>query len=112
MSEIVEGIGKAIGGFAKSATGAVSSLLGALMPKPPVLPPFPSFTSPEAGAASQSLLSPADPSNGTAQAERDAAADEERKRLASARGFAATNPTGGAGDLSQPNLATKSLLGQ
>lgn len=112
MSEIVDGIGKGISGLAKSVTGAAGSLVGALLPKPPVLPSFPSFTSPEAGAASESLLSPADPSNGTAQAERDAAADEERKRLASARGFASTNPTGGAGDLSQPNLATKSLLGQ
>lgn len=54
-------------------------------------------------------LPPADPANTDAQAERDAAAEEARKR--SAYGRSSTNPTGGLGDLSTPNLAAKSLLG-
>lgn len=44
-----------------------------------------------------------------AEAERSAAAEEARKR--SQYGRSSTNPTGGLGDASVPNLAAKSLLG-
>ncbi len=44
-----------------------------------------------------------------AKAARDAAAEEERRR--SLYGRAGSNPLGGLGDTSTPNLAGKSLLG-
>lgn len=44
------------------------------------------------------------------QAQQDAAMAERQRQLAIGRG--STNPTGGTGDTSSPNLAAKSLLGQ
>lgn len=45
----------------------------------------------------------------SAQAARDMAAEEVRRR--SVYGRASTNPTGGTGDASMPNVASKYLLG-
>jgi hypothetical protein len=52
---------------------------------------------------------PQPPSVPAAQLERDRAMEEARRR--SLFGRTSTNPTGGLGDTSTPNLASKSLLG-
>jgi hypothetical protein len=76
-------------------TQILGSAVSSLAPKPPA-PPTPP-------------MAPGDPANAEARAARDAAAEEARKRSNSGR--ASTNPTGGLGDTSTPNLAAKSLLG-
>lgn len=73
-----------------------------------------SFFSALFGGGDKPVLAPVPPppaNDAAAQAARDRAAEEERvKRVAA--GKAATNPTGGLGDTSAPNLAAKNLLGQ
>jgi hypothetical protein len=75
-----------------SAAGAAKD---SLVPKMPDLPVPP--------------VVPGSPDDVAGRAARDAAAEEARKR--SQFGRASTNPTGGLGDTSTPNLAAKSLLG-
>lgn len=106
-------MGDAVSGITKAFSGAIGNVLSIFAPEQPKMPSFMMApTASGSGAAASSLLAPADPSNGTAQADRDAAAEAERRRVAGARGYDSTNPTGGLGDTSAPNLAAKSLLGQ
>lgn len=60
-------------------------------------------------AQQQQPNEPVPPSAPAAQVERDRATEDARRR--SMYGRTSTNPTGGLGDTSTPNLASKSLLG-
>lgn len=113
-------IGFAVGGPAGaaigfSAGGAAGALLG-MGPTPPkpapaaAPPPAPALKPVDAPSAAP-IVAPADPQNKDAQAERDVAEADSRRRANSVRGYNYTNPTGGMGDTSAPSLAVKSLLG-